>query len=481
MDKSPLLKSLQIWTAVTANGAVTNPTSLDPVLDLFFIAWASRGMEDKEIESLISKAYTTDPILTFKLFLWARDVRWGAGERRFFRIARDYLAKYSTLPVLKYLYQLTPTYGRWDDIWKDTTDDYTLEYVALLLKTLDFNDLNNKLLCKWLPRKGEFAKGIAKKLNWTHKQYRQFIVGHTKVVEQLMSAKKWDDIELSTLPSKAFNKYKKAFQRHLENKYEKFIEDVLKGKEKLNSKTMFPHEILAPLDTAYIINDPSKSEIETIKAQWRSYPKYQGEGKILPVVDVSGSMESRLSKSVITFKHIAISMGLYLAENIKWPFKDHFISFSGHPHLHSLSGDIVNRYKQVQDSWEDCDTNLIKVFKTLLKVAIRDNISQKDMPDTLVIFSDMEFNYCWGRSNFDTIKDLYKDAGYTMPKLVFWNLCGRLNNYPVQGDTYNTMLLSGYSPVLIKTVLKGSFDPTTAMLETLNQERYSIDEKVFTL
>lgn len=78
-------------------------------------------------------------------------------------------------------------------------------------------------------------------------------------------------------------------------------------------------------------------------------------------------------------------------------------------------------------------TNLVGVFECILKVAKRDNLRQEDMPESFIILSDMEFNYCGGNTtNYKRIKQLYDEAGYEMPNIVFWNLLGRMNNYPVQ-------------------------------------------------
>lgn len=123
-------------------------------------------------------------------------------------------------------------------------------------------------------------------------------------------------------------------------------------------------------------------------------------------------------------------------------------------------------------------TNLVGVFEALLHAAKANNISQEDMPKTLIILSDMEFNQCGNnmKTNYRYIKQLYETSNYEMPKLVFWNLLGRLNNYPVQATTPNTILLSGYSPSLLKTVLKGSLNPVDAMMDTINVDRYKFRE-----
>lgn len=477
---NPFLKGVMTETALTHNGAVTNPTTLNPVLDLFFVAGAARNMSKEEITALVSSAYNADPMFTLRLLFWARDVRGGAGERRFFRVAMHYLISTHPELMLKF-WELIPTYGRWDDMWlTENMGDYITQlqpvafHIAKLISTLDFSDLNNMLLCKWLPRKWRLAAAITKELKWTHKQYRKFLVANTKVVEHFMSANGWEDIDLSKVPSKAFNKYKKAFERHTPIAYKEFIDEVINWTKTLNAKALFPHEIVKQIIVSGTNN-------QTLIAQWKNLAKYSGKGSIMPVVDVSGSMSSTIDPSSNTRAiHVSTALGIYLSEAIDGPFKDHIISFSGRPNLHKLSGNIIDKNRQVLHSGEDMSTNFVGVFECILKVAKRDNLRQEDMPEFFIILSDMEFNYCGGNTtNYKRIKQLYDEAGYEMPNIVFWNLLGRMNNYPVQWDTPNTMLLSGYSPALMKSVLSGSLNPIEAMLNTINNPRYNLVSETF--
>lgn len=295
-----------------------------------------------------------------------------------------------------------------------------------------------------------------------------------------MSARQWDEITYSQVPSVAFNNYKKAFERHSEERFNAFVTALKEGKAKVNAATLFPHDIGKQIKPYYYTPaNIKKMDIDLLQAQWDALPQYEGVGSILPVVDVSGSMSTTLGwESTTTALHTSVSLGVYLAEKIQWPFKDHIISFSGKPSLHHLTGNIVQKYLQANDSWEDMSTNLVGVFEALLHAAEKNNISKEDMPKTLIILSDMEFNQCGNNSetNFRYIKQLYRELNYEMPKLVFWNLLGRLNNYPVQADTPNTILLSGYSPSLLKTVLKGSLNPVDAMMDTINVDRYKFIE-----
>lgn len=60
----------------------------------------------------------------------------------------------------------------------------------------------------------------------------------------------------------------------------------------------------------------------------------------------------------------------------------------------------------------------------------------------------MEFDNCVECNNrkhinssntmlFDTIKAKHKIAGYEMPRLIFWNLCGRTGTIPMLENDFN--------------------------------------------
>ena len=75
---------------------------------------------------------------------------------------------------------------------------------------------------------------------------------------------------------------------------------------------------------------------------------------------------------------------------------------------------------------------------------------------------------------FEEIERKYKEAGYERPGIVFWNVNGDAGNVPVTLRDKNIALISGYSPAIIQSVMKGEFlNPIQVMLVTVNSERYS--------
>ena len=77
-------------SATTANGAVTNASSLNKNVDLFFLAGASRG---KDIKATFAGALVEDSEVALRILQWVRDARGGAGERETYRDLFKYLVK----------------------------------------------------------------------------------------------------------------------------------------------------------------------------------------------------------------------------------------------------------------------------------------------------------------------------------------------------------------------------------------------------
>ena len=123
--------------------------------------------------------------------------------------------------------------------------------------------------------------------------------------------------------------------------------------------------------------------------------------------------------------------------------------------------------------WE-MNTDLQKVFDLILETAKENDTPEDEMPSTLYIISDMEFDSaCHKHTNFEVMKAKYKKAGYEMPTVVFWNVDARSGqNLPVQQDESGVALVSGFSPVIFKMAVEKK-TPEEVMLDTINSERYA--------
>jgi len=457
MSQSKLIQALTTKNSFTANGAITHSTSLNAVLDLFFIAGASRTMEESAIQNMLTKAYSENKFLTLKVIFWAGDIRGGQGERRFLRIALKWLETYHN-SVLEQLLQFVPEFNRWDSLFELSSD----KSLQLIHKALTDK---NQLCAKWMPRKKQydnFASKFRKRFGLTPKQYRQLIVENTNVVETQMCKKEWSEIEYKKIPSVAFSKYRKAWARNDGERFKQFIDDVNAGKQKIHASVIFPHDIYKSYKAG--------GDEASINAQWNCLPNYleNSEERILPVCDVSGSMSG-------TPMDISVSLGLYFSERNKSVFKDAFITFGEKPKLQHLKGNLTQRIQQLENADWGMSTNLVAVFELILNAAVTNKLSNDDLPTMIVIISDMEFNMASkSQTNFEFIDKAFAKHEYKRPSLIFWNVNGRENNAPVNKNDKNVALVSGCSPVTIKSILSArEITPVEVMMTALNDKRYS--------
>ena len=462
--------------ARTENGMRARKSTANALVDLFFKAGASRG---KDITKEFTAALVEDQDLALRLALWLRDARGGAGERELFRQIMVQLE--NTRPELAAkLLAKVPEVGRWDDLFVFKTQPLKAQAYTMLGDALR---AKNGLAAKWTPRKGEVAREIREFFGMSPKFYRKSLVEMTKVVEQSMCAKDWDNINFSHVPSVAHARYKKAFGRNTPE-YAKYVAALVKGddpKVKVNAGAVFPYDVLKGVIGSYR-NKFSANELVVVQKQWEAMENFIGDANVLPLVDVSGSMGCPAggsgSKSVTTCMDVAISLGLYVADKNKGKFKDTFLTFSGNPELLHLKGNIVEKCQQMSSSNWGMNTDLVKAMDKILSTAKNGNVPQEEMPEMLLIMSDMQFDQC-ARFDDTAMKMMsrkFEDAGYELPKIVFWNLNAK-DNVPVKYDTRGVALVSGFSPAIMVAVLGGDteqFTPEAIMLKALMNPRYDL-------
>lgn len=447
----------------TENGAKTFSSSLNANLDLFFIAGASRSRSENDLIALFTKAFSENKETALKILAYVRDCRGGMGERRFFRSVIKYLA--NTKDADSFDVRMISELGRWDDLF--ILFGTSLENKALEVIKSNFMVGGDGNFYKWMPRKGDTANKIRKYLKLSPKEYRQILVKNTNVVETKMCNKEWKSINYSHVPSMANVKYNKAFLRNDESRRREFLSKAVTGEVKINSSTAFPNDVLYRTGV--------RGDWQTATAMWNQLPNYLEGSNVnfLPMCDVSGSMEQYNGLPI----EISISLGMYLSERNEGLFKNAFLTFSSTPKLQYLTGDLKARYSQLSRADWGMTTNLQASFDLILNAAIKNNIPESEMPTHLLIISDMEFNAAddsRGKdvSNFKAIKDKYKQAGYEMPNIVFWNVASRHNNVPVRFTADGVGLVSGASPAIIQAVLSGNINPIDIMMRAIDKEKY---------
>ena len=488
------VKNLETSTnyKLTENGCLSYKSTLSKVYDMFAFGGAYRNRTEEDCINLFLPALVEDEELAIKCLFYLRDIRGGQGERRFFRVCFRWLCLNEPKVALRNLDQVSE-FGRWDDLIY-TAFGTELEVPALdIIKhqlALDVQCKTPSLLAKWLPSENASSNltktmgGVVRRhLGVSHKEYRKMLStlrNKIKIVETLMSQNRWDEIEFDKIPSRAGLIYKNAFARRdiIAKKYENFVKDE---NTTVNAKDLYPYDIVRnarkDFGCVWCDKEMSQTERDALQKMWENLPDYfEGNpAKMIAVVDTSGSMTGWGNRNVAPID-VAISLGLYCAERNTGDFANKFITFSTFPQFVETFGvDIYQKAENIYKKTIIADTNLEATFDLMKRAALKAN--PEDIPETIVVISDMEINYgvVGIRSNGDMmtlmerIRADWEAAGLTMPKLVYWNVDARDNTILDLGP--DVSYVSGCSPIVFQMVMTGKTGKDL-MLEKLNSERY---------
>ena len=476
----------------TENGGVTRKSTESKVLDMFAVGGAYRTRSDEDVILLFKNAFEEDRLLAMKCLFYLRDIRGGQGERRFFRTAFRWLCN-EYPQVAKANLENVSEYGRWDDLIYVAEGTQVQTAAFNIIKhqlALDIQCKTPSLLAKWMPSQNasnadtkRLGHILANFLGMTSREYRKTLSTlreRINVLERLMSANRWDEIEFDKIPSKAGLVYRNAFARRdiLAKKYEAFA----KSKDtKVNADALYPYEVVEKaISQRYL--DLNSTERAMINKYWSYLPDYLNgqDCSMMCVVDTSGSMRG-------TPIDIAIGLGMYCAERIGGPFKNHYISFSSKPQLISIDGiDFVDKVKRIYRTNLCENTDLEAVFDLLLTTAKKPGVKKEDLPKNVVVISDMEIDegtrsWSWYSSTegwteetaateMEKIRQKWAAEGYELPHLVYWNVDARESHILDSGP--NVTFVSGASPTIFKSILTGK-TAWDLMIDVLCSKRYN--------
>ena len=246
---------------------------------------------------------------------------------------------------------------------------------------------------------------------------------------------------------------------------------VERGEAKLHTGTLMPYEIVEP----FFSRSVSAEERAAIDATWNAQEDFTPKENALVVIDGSGSMYAALDPRPAT---VALSLGVYFAERNTGAFHNHFITFSENPQLVEIKGrDILEKIRYCHDFNEVANTDLAAVFDLILRTAVANRVPQRDLPSTLYIVSDMEFDACAhgaSQTNFEHAQAMYRRHGYRLPRVVFWNVQSRNRQQPVRMNERGVALVSGCTPRIFSQVMSGEMDPYANMMNIVGGDRYRV-------
>lgn len=499
----------------TENGALGYSTTGKTLVDLNFTVPSNHGNGSRYITQFV-QALNEDLVTSVKWLFYLRDVREGLGERDSFVSLFMALYSYDHDSTIKVLH-LIPEYGRWKDVidlLSIVNDDMELSAAIydMIEKQLKedcinlTNGMSVSLLAKWLPSinatkaSRRIARRICNKMALTFADYRKILSklrNYIDVTEVKTCGNRWNKIDYNKVSSNANSRYLKAFLKHDPERRQAYLDAlaVPTSGAVMHASNLYPHEVYTKYSQKYRHQVTTDQSIEALWANLKDIPT---TGNTMVVVDGSGSMETKINGSSIKAIDVSRSLGVFFSEKCIGEYKDKVIEFSQNPHYIDLSGckTLADKWN-VMNKYDDySNTNLERVFDLLLATAIQHNLPQSELPQRILIVSDMEFDCAcefstgyWGngysydqvmkmyQTLFETIKTKWINAGYQMPEIVFWNVNSRTQTIPVQSNEVGVKLVAGFSVNNVKMILSGEIDPWKALKSVLDTERYAAIEE----
>lgn len=485
-------------------------------ISLFFKS--AQGLNVPMLYQYLHDAAQEDLIDTFILAFHIRDCRGGKGLRNLGRYSLVWLFINYPIEFMKVMH-LIPYYGRWDDLLyffpqvlelsdkKYVQDNYITNNISndhmnklrdnqntiVSHYTNQLYDDKNKmnegkpcsLAAKWSPTEkdsldreyGVFTT-LAKSMNISPQKLRKMfntpLRAYLNVVERYMCENKWNHIDYNKVPGHAMKLLRKAFEKHDEHRFQQWKTNLSRtdeNKTKVNAKTLHPHQIVRNFRTNNCGDD-------VLEAQWKvlveEVKKLGTLRDTVIVCDTSGSMTALNHLPL----DISVALGMIVSEVVEGPFHNNVLTFNTTPQFVKLTdGSAYDRWEQIRSIPWGGSTDLQKTFKLILNRGRDCGLTDKDMPKRLFIVSDMQFNSIDNSNltNFEEIDKMYRESGYTRPHIVFWNVNGSSDDFPVTANEHGTVLVSGSSPSILKAIINNvSFSTNDIIRTTLDDCRYNL-------
>lgn len=426
--------------------------------------------------NLFRPAWVTDNLTAMKLAMWLRDCRGGAGNRSGAREIFTWLAK-EYPEWMKANMHLIPEVGRWDDLV--AFNDTPCEKVAcdLWVKAILAKD---GLASKWAPREKNdkvMYHKLRKLANMSPKDFRKHLVSATKVVESKMCNDRWYEIDYNKeVPSVAMARYNNAFSKHDNVRYSVWKDSLANpdSGNTIKATVLFPHDVVRTLNSD---NSAHGRDSIIANAQFEALPDYIGgtNQRIMAICDFSGSMGACVSGSVRAID-VAMGLGLYCSDRLGKdnPFYRKFIPFSDNSKLVDWRRKTFSAaVRDLNNGW--CgSTNINSALDQILSSAKMFNVTNEQIPNVLLIISDMQWDAggCEDLTAVESGLQKWEKEGYSRPRILYWNLAG-YSTSPTTVNHKDVGLVSGFSPSLLKAVLGGEdFSPMAILRKAI--EKYNV-------
>jgi len=364
-------------------------------------------------------------------------------------------------------------------------------------------------------------------------------------VEIKMCANNWDQIEPSKIPGRAMQKYTKAFLnelgtkkkyevakpgfRHPDNQvrmmcresFQNYFQKTVLGELKAKSDTLFPHEVvkkaLTILRETYNPQLMCYDQMNHLEGAWKSMVdkarQKGGLGRSLAMCDFSGSMQTS-GKNSDTPYWVSLALGLLISQVTMDEFKDTILTFDSRPSFHTFpNGSLFKKLESITPALgQGLSTDFQAAMDLVLATLKQKRIQKGQEPENLIVLTDMAWDQACSSSqrglytgnsyrhvvktnewqtHIEMIREAFKRGGedlwgpgngWTMPRIVIWNLASDAKDFHATSETDGVVMLSGWSPNLFKVLQEKGIivkTPMDALRLQLNDTRYdSVRDRV---
>jgi hypothetical protein len=160
------------------------------------------------------------------------------------------------------------------------------------------------------------------------------------------------------------------------------------------------------------------------------------------------------------------------------------ISFSEEPRVFSLDmtgkADVFDHFVAIMNGPTGLSTNIDATYDCMLGLMKSVGVTKTDFAmlfltdgqfDSQVIYNDGKssgYSYSrwtsesaldkFGKTALGRLESKFAEAGYSMPRTIFWNLNAQSPGFPASGVTRGVQLVSGYSQALMIQVFTGDYE-----------------------
>lgn len=463
----------------------------DPRVKLFYHMYCGRdtNYSNALLEERLNSSWNISPIDTLRIIFYFRDSVYGGGLKNIFKESCMWLYK-NHANALDKNYIHIPYYGTWKDLQRifcGTLYEYKIinyhteklrESLNLLKKDeisqIDFG------ISKYAPTEGsEYDKKynlvskFARELGITKKEYRKNYIRPLRSinpsVEELMCAGRWDDIDFSKVPNKAFIRYKNVFSKRCSEKYYNYICKLYSIEKDFDNNSSLPYII------SHCIRYP---EFDRWNSSQMECYNFDDEDYTLYVLNTTKSMFDN-SKSTFSFRKVSVSFALMFMTGIMYkensPIYKKYFNYSKEPTVRNVIGnevkDIINNNTE---NWNG-DIDFTKLYENILQF-ILDNCLKKS-PKSVIIVSDTPSSIIlpsYENIQWKIMEEKYSEHNIECPPIIYWNPEEVVHNPYIDINNAFFTIIEGYNLNILNHLIKHkTFDPYIFMRSIIDSERYS--------